>query len=128
MIHQEITFKSAAEELFKALTTTRQFSEVTDAQAEINANLGSPFSCFDGMITGMNIEVLPNKRLVQAWRVSNWEPGIYSIVKFEFEKLSPSETKLTFDQTGFPEEHRDHLDQGWHHKYWEPLKTYMNSR
>ena len=79
------------------------------------------------MITGQTIEAIPGTRLVQAWRVGNWDPGIYSIVKFEFEALSDSETNLIFDHTGFPDEHRDHLDKGWHDRYWQPLINYVNA-
>ena len=64
---------------------------------------------------------------MQAWRVSNWPDGVYSIVKFELEKISDSETRLIFDHTGFPEEHGEHLDQGWHNQYWEPMKKFFNN-
>lgn len=113
------------ERLFDALTNAEQFAELTGAPAEMAPESGAQFSYFDGMITGQTIEILPSQRLVQAWRVGNWEPGIYSIVKFEFEKVSETATKLTFDHTGYPEEHKAHLDQGWHDRYWEPLKSYL---
>lgn len=126
-IHHEISFNTIPQRLFEALTDARKFSGFTGAAAEIDSIPGGKFSCFDGMITGQILEILPDSRLVQAWRVGNWEPGIYSIVKFEFEMLNEMETKLIFDHTGFPEEHRDHLDQGWHERYWAPLKDYLNA-
>ena len=126
-IHHEISFKTAPERIFAALTDAGQFSELTGAAAEIESTPGGQFSCFGGMITGQTIETLPNQRLVQAWRPGNWEPGIYSIVKFDLEKLNEKETRLIFDHTGFPEEHREHLDQGWHERYWGPLKAYLDA-
>lgn len=126
-IHHEILFNTSLERIFEALTDAKTFSELTGALAEIDAKSGGTFSCFDGMITGQTIEILPSSRLVQAWRVGNWEPGIYSIVKFELERLNEMETKLIFDHTGFPQEHREHLDQGWHERYWQPLKDYLNA-
>jgi len=62
---------------------------------------------------------MPGNRLVQAWRAGNWGPGIYSIVKFEFERIG--------DHTGFVQEHSEHLEQGWHNKYWQPLKKYLSA-
>ncbi len=124
-IHQEITYKCNSQRIFEILTNAQQFSEFTGAPAEIDPEAGGKFSCFDGMISGMTIEIALNKLLVQAWRVGNWEPGIYSIVKFEFDEKSDSETKLVFDHTGFPEEHRTHLEQGWHDMYWEPMRKYL---
>jgi activator of HSP90 ATPase len=127
IIHQEISFATNPVQIYEALTNSKHFAELTKAAAEIDPVPGGQFSCFDGMITGQTIEAIPASRLVQAWRVGNWEPGIYSIVKFELEKLNDTETKLIFDQTGFPYEQREHLDQGWHDRYWEPIKKYLKA-
>ena len=126
-IHQEIDFKSTPHKVFNALTNTQQFGELTGAAAEIILQCGGKFSCFDGMISGLTIEIVPDNRLVQAWRVANWEPGVYSIVKFELMEINATETRLIFDHSGFPEEHRPHLEQGWHTKYWQPMKRYLNA-
>lgn len=126
-IHHEISFSTNCQRIFDALTSASQFGEFTGLPAEFDSAPGGQFSCFDGMITGQTIEVVPGIRIVQAWRVGNWEPGIYSIVSFKFEEISDSETNLIFDHIGFPEEHRDHLDQGWHERYWEPLKKHLNA-
>ena len=126
-IHQEIFISTYPKQIYEALTIAKKFSEFTDTPAEIDSESGGQFSCFGGMITGQTIEAIPGKMLVQAWRASNWEPSIYSIVKFEFKKISDTETKLIFDHKGFPKEHLVHLEQGWHNKYWEPLKKYLNT-
>ena len=124
-IHQEVDFKASPERIFAALTNAKQFSELTGgAPTEISPEAGGSFSCFGGMILGRNIELVPGQRVVQAWRVKTWEPGVYSIVKFEL-KAEGAGTRLVFDHTGFPEEHREHLAQGWHDNYWEPLKKYL---
>ena len=127
IIHHEIPINSNPQRIYEALTDGAQFAEFTGAPAEIDLVTGGEFSTFGGMITGQTIEAIPGTRLVQAWRVGNWGPGIYSIVKFEFEALGESETNVIFDHTGFPDEHRDHLDQGWHERYWQPLKNYLNA-
>jgi activator of HSP90 ATPase len=126
-IHHKIPISANPQRIFEALTDATQFAEFTGAPAEIDSVPGGKFSAFGGMITGQTIEAIPGTRLVQAWRVGNWNPGIYSIVKFELEALGDSETNLIFDHTGFPDEHRDHLDQGWHERYWQPLKNYLNA-
>jgi len=126
-IHQEIHFKCKPQRVFKALTNAQQFGELTNAPTEIAPEPGGKFSCFGEMISGLTIEIVPDKRLVQAWRVGNWEPGVYSIVKFELEQINDAETKLIIDHTGYPQEHEDHLEQGWHDNYWEPMKKYMDT-
>lgn len=51
--------------------------------AEIEPQAGGAFKCFGGQITGRIIELVPNRRIVQAWHVATWPEGVYSVVKFE---------------------------------------------
>ena len=124
-IHQEVVLKGSPERVYKALTDASQFSELTGgAPAEISADAGGAFSCFGGMIVGRNLELIPNQRVVQAWRVGNWDDGVYSIARFELSGEG-SGTKLVFDPTGFPEDKQEELAGGWHKMYWEPLQNYL---
>lgn len=94
---------------------------------EIDLREGGKFSCCDRMITGQTIEIVSGERLVQVWRMGNWKPGEYSIVRFEFLKRSETEAQVVFDHIGFPNEYCEHLEQGWPNKYWEPIKAYLNA-
>jgi activator of HSP90 ATPase len=124
-IHQEVTFNARAARIYDALTDARQFAAVTGgAPAEIDAEPGGAFSCFGGMIVGRNVELVPGKRLVQAWRVGNWPEGVFSVVRFEL-RDEGTQTRLVFDQHGFPAEQQSHLEGGWHKMYWEPLRRYL---
>src|SRR5258705_1670045 len=102
-IHQEIVFNASQRRIYEALTDAKQFSKFTGgAPAEIEHKGGGAFSCFGGMITGRNIELVPNLRIVQAWRVGNWPPGVYAIVKFELQEMGHS-TNLGLDQARLPD-------------------------
>ena len=73
---------------------------------------------------------MPDKRIVQAWRVKVWAEGLYSIVAFELQPRG-SGTHLTMTHEGFPEGMRAHLngempDGGWYRQYWDPLKKYLS--
>jgi activator of HSP90 ATPase len=80
---------------------------------------------FGGQVTGRNVELVEDRRLVQAWRAATWPEGAYSIVNFQLDDAGDSATKLVFDHTGFPEDARDELEPGWVKMYWEPLKQYL---
>ena len=110
-IHQEVVFSASPERVYKALTNSEQFGDVTSATAEIGGEAGAWCSCFGGMITGRHVELLPNQRIVQAWRVGDWM-SVYSIVRFEL-KAQGAETLLIFEHVGFPVEHFEHLESGW---------------
>ena len=125
IIHQEVLFKVSPNRIYEALTNSAQFSEMTGgAPTEISTEAGGSFSLFGGMIVGRNIEMVPSKRIVQAWRAGNWDAGVYSIVKFEFNEQG-NETQLVFEHIGFPEGQKEHLEAGWHENYWKPLEKYF---
>jgi activator of HSP90 ATPase len=126
-IHDEVVFSVPSAKVFEALMDSKQFAALTGASAEIHREAGATFSVFDGHITGRNIEVVPGKRVVQAWRAADWPEGVYSIAKFEL-VAQGAKTKLVFDHTGFPEGQAEHLEAGWKEHYWEPLNKYFSGK
>lgn len=130
-IHKEIDLKNASpRRVYDALLDAKQFSAFTGgAAAEIQREEGGRFSCFGGMITGRIIEMSPNQRIVQAWRVKIWPEGVYSIVTFELHERG-SGSRLTMEHKGFPDEMRAHLngempEGGWNRQYLEPLQKFL---
>jgi activator of HSP90 ATPase len=67
-IHQEVNFKASPARMYEALLDAKQFSEFTRDRAEIQRQPGGSFQLFGGRIVGRNIELVPNQRIVQAWR------------------------------------------------------------
>ena len=127
-LHQEVDLKATPQRIYQALLSSKDFAAFTGAPAEIDPKPGGAFSLFGGMVIGRNIELLPNERIVQAWRVvADFPEGVYTIVKFEL-KPRDSQTSVVLDQTGFAEGDFDHLSAGWHSHYWEPLKVFLAKR
>ena len=130
-IHQEVTFAASRHRVYVALTDAVQFTAVTALgpmkgapPAQISRDAGGVFSLFGGHILGRQIELVPDQRLVQAWRTVDWPPGVYSIARFEL-KGDGAQTTLVFDHTGFPAGETASLAKGWTEHYWEPLKLYL---
>lgn len=123
-LHQEISYKVAPQRIYEVLLDSKQFTAFTGMPADIDPALGGAFKMFGGLIEGRNVELVPNQRIVQAWRPSHWDPGVYSIVKFEF-KPQGSGALVVLDHTGFPEGDYDHLFDGWNGHYWDPLTKYF---
>ena len=123
-LHYEIDFHPSPQRLYSAILDQRQFAAFSGLEATIDPAPGGPFAMFGGRIVGRNVELIPNQRIVQAWRPTHWDPGIYSIVHFEF-KPRAAESTLIFDHTGFPAGSYDSLDWGWHNHYWDPLKKFL---
>jgi len=137
-IHQELKFNAGRRRVFEALTDSMQFDAITrlsDGLALVTAagakptsisrDLGGAFTLFGGYITGRNLEMLPDERLVQAWRTASWKPGEHSIVIFALSDDGAG-TKLVFDHRGFPDGQGAHLADGWHVHYWTPMAKYLS--
>jgi activator of HSP90 ATPase len=126
MIRQEVDLDASPEKVYEALLDQATFAAFSGAKAEIHREVGGAFSLFEGHIVGRNVELVPNRRVVQAWRAVTWPEGVYSIARFE---LTPSGggTHVVFEHTGFPEDQRDHLAQGWQEHYWDRLRKHFSS-
>jgi activator of HSP90 ATPase len=125
-LHQEVDFQASAQRIYGALLDAKQFAALTGMSAEIDPKPGGAFSTFGGLIVGRNIELIPNQRIVQAWRPTHWDPGVYSLVRFEL-KPHGSETRIVLDHTGFPEGDFESLNSGWKPRYWDPLRKFLAS-
>jgi activator of HSP90 ATPase len=123
-IHEEIIFEATRQRIYEALLDSKQFAAFSGMPAEIDAKAGGAFSMFGGMIVGRNVELVPQVRVVQAWRPTHWDPGAYSIVKFELKEKGAG-SALVLDHRGFPEGEFDSLEAGWKSHYFERLKEYL---
>jgi activator of HSP90 ATPase len=136
-IHQEPVFKASRKRVYEALTDAKQFNKVVllstamksgmapgAKPTEISTEAGGAISLFGGYVTGRQIELVPNERIVQVWRAGGWDPGDYSIAKFQLVEQG-AVTKIVFDHTGFPIGKAEHLAAGWKMNYWEPLEKFL---
>lgn len=127
-IKQTVTFDATPKQIYGCLIDAEQHSTFTGAKARISPEIGSRFSAHDGYITGVNVELTPGKRIVQAWRGKTWPKGVYSIVCFELEAAGRRRTRLIFTQYGVPDKFHEQMSEGWKSHYWTPLKKWLLAR
>ena len=125
VIHQELDLNASPQKVYEALLDSKQFTEFSGRAAEINRDVGGASSLFKGHIIARNLELVPNQRIVQGWRVVTWPEGAWSIARFDL-KPNGTGTHVVFDHIGFPEGLHDHLAQGWDENYWSLLKKYFH--
>ena len=127
-IHQEVRINASPNAVYEVLTNSEKFAKMTGGRAAaISREEGGEVSLFGGDIRARNVELVPGRRVVQAWRSSRWPEGIYSIVRFELDRDGDA-TRLVFDQAGYPDGTRDMLDGGWPKMYWEPMKALFDAQ
>ena len=108
---------------------SRKHSKLTETKMKISREIGGKFADDDGYITGINVELIPDKKIVQSWRASeeNWPKNHFSTLTINL-KEEKEETKLEFTQEGVPEEYFESISKGWHEYYWNPLKLFLEKK
>ena len=102
----------------------KKHSEFTGSQVQISRKVGGKFSVYGGDIEGVNLELVPDQKIVQSWRYSDWLQDHYSTATFSLKKVEQG-TRLTFTQTEVPDEHYKDIAQGWRDYYWAPMKEML---
>ena len=123
-VKQTVTFKASPHEVYEALMDSKKHAKFTGDKATISRKVGGKFSTFDGYSEGANLELIPDSKIVQTWRASDWPEGYFSKVTFSFREI-PGGTRLTFTQTDVPAKQYDDIAQGWRDYYWAPLKEML---
>ena len=120
--------------LFEAWLDSREHSDMTGRKAAVGPCAGDAVSLLDGLITGANVCVEPNRRLAQRWSID--EPGLgvtESLVEMElvagrrFGGIgSPFEgTTLVLRHSGLPAEQTTFDVDWWEESYFAPMDAYF---
>ncbi len=102
---------------------SKKHSEFTGSKCVISRKVRGKVSAYDGYIVGENIELVPDKKIVQTWQAEEdcWPADHYSKVTFVL-KPTKSGTRLTFTHSGVPVDCGDRFDAGWEENYWTLMK------
>jgi activator of HSP90 ATPase len=123
-IKQCLTIKASAHDIYEALMDSEKHSQMTGEKARISREVGGKFTAYDGYASGENLELVPDKKIVQTWRASDWPKGHYSKMIIILNETRGT-TDISFVQEDVPEEFYDDIYEGWFDYYWEPLKQML---
>ena len=77
-IKQRVKFKADPATVYDLLADSRKHSAFTGRQATISTKIGGTFSIGESDVTGINVDLVPGRRIVQAWRHRRFPEGIFS--------------------------------------------------
>jgi activator of HSP90 ATPase len=128
-IEQPVTFKAKPHAVYEMLMDSAAHARFTGAEATISRDVGGAFSAYDGALTGTNVELVADVKIVQAWRAGSddWPEDHYSTATFLLEEAEGG-TRLTFTQTEVPETSYDDINQGWRDYYWSKMELALASQ
>jgi uncharacterized protein YndB with AHSA1/START domain len=122
---QTVEVAAAPSDVYAAYLDSAKHAKFTGGGAKIDARVGGRFSAWDGYITGTTLELTPGRRIVQAWRTSEWPEGFDdSRLELTLAK-SPRGTKITMVHENVPSAQAAAYEAGWVEHYWEPLRRFF---
>jgi len=129
-IRQVATFKATPHEVYEALMDETLHGKFTGSPAKISRTVGGKFSIFDSGLSGKNLALVADKKIVQAWRceMEGWPKDHYSKATFALSRGKDGGTKLSFMQTGVPTSCAKSIANGWRDYYWNPMKEMLEVR
>jgi len=97
---------------------------MTGSPAEVGPEVGDSFTAWDGYIHGRHLELEPGKRILQAWRTTEFQPSDEdSRLEVLFEPNAGG-TRVAIRHSNLPADGLQYL-QGWVDFYLEPMKAYF---
>lgn len=127
-IKQKVTLQAGPAVVYQLLADAKKHSQVTGRKASISRAIGGRFSLLSGDVTGINVDLVPGKRIVQAWRSRQFPIGIYSMASFTLEPTKSGGTLLTLTHRGVPKDLIPQTEDVWRQMYWQKLRKYLSIR
>ncbi|GAB1598176.1 activator of 90 kDa heat shock protein ATPase homolog 1-like [Argonauta hians] len=108
-------------DLYRIFTVSELMSAFSGGEVICKSEELGEFSLYSGFVTGKFIETVPNKKVIQKWRLKSWPKDHFSQVTLEFEEKGDS-TMLHLIQTGIPQKEYDSTREGWNQNYWARIR------
>jgi len=110
------------EEIFIALTNPFTIELWSGYKAIMDDKEGTDFTLWNGDISGRNLEIEKEKKIVQEWYFG--EQDNRSIVTIKIHKKKKG-AQIELNHTNIPEEVYDNIIKGWNEYYFGALKTFF---
>lgn len=124
-IKQKVRFNAPPKAIYELLADSKKRTAVTGQKAVIGRTIGASFSADAGRVTGVNVDMVPGKRLVQAWRRDDFPEGVYSMAAITLAPTSSGGTELVLTHRGVPKDLIDDTEDRWRKNYWARIKAQL---
>ena len=127
VIEQKVFIAAPPGDVYDALLDAKKHAAFTGSPATTSSRKGAAFTAWDGYISGKNLELVKDKKIVQEWSTTEWPEG-YPPSRLEF-VLTPKRggTELEMVHSKVSAEQVAEYSGGWKSAYWNPLKAYFKA-
>jgi uncharacterized protein YndB with AHSA1/START domain len=127
-IQQTYTIHATVSVVWQALVNPKEIDRWGGGPVKMDAKEGTKFSLWGGSIWGKNIEVIPEKKLVQEWyseEERTWDKP--SIAEFTLHAKG-DKVQLDLIHTDVPDEYAASIEDGWKDYYLGALKDFVEKK
>lgn len=124
-ILKKYVIKVPASKVWLALTRPSYIEKWGGGPAKMSSREGAEFKLWGGEIYGENIQVVPEKRLVQNWYDGKSDEP--SIVTINIKALK-TQTNIELIHTNIPKEEVKSFRMGWDDYYFGPMAQFLESK
>lgn len=128
VIKQSVELPARPETLFDMYMTSKSHAAFTGEPAKIGKKPGSPFTAFDGTLSGTLLAVVPKRLIVQTWRSSMFRTTDPDSTLYLSFSRTPKGGRIDLVHLDVPEHDYDGVNIGWRKYYWTPWRRYLTKR
>jgi len=126
-IKQKVKFRAPPHTIYQLLSDAKTQSVCTGESATISKKIGGSFSVLSGEIQGIIVDLAPGKRIVQAWRRSDFPDGIFSMATFNLKPTNDGGTELVLTHRGVPKDLIPEIELSWRENFWAKIREYIQA-
>jgi len=120
-----VYYPRTPQEVYQMLTNEDELSKLTGVTCTFSAKPGGKFSYFDGgsgvVISGTNLFLMDNVKILQSWRSNDWPQNIFSTVKITLQKVEDG-THVSMTQSDVPPTSIKKMGEYWNNTLWKPTE------
>lgn len=124
-IKQRVKFRAMPSTLYELLADSKKHSAVTGKRAAISRKVGGTFSVLSDDVSGINVDLVPGRRIVQAWRHRRFPEGAYSMATMTLTPTPDGGTELVLTHRGVPKDLIPETEAAWREQYWSKIKAHL---
>jgi activator of HSP90 ATPase len=114
--------------IYQAWLSSDGHAAMTGSPARVEGGVGGIFTAWDGYISGKTLELEADRRIVLAWRTTEFPDGSPdSKVEILLEPVN-GDTKVTLLHSQIPDGQTEDYRRGWEEFYFTPMRAYFSGQ
>ncbi|HEX8516125.1 MAG TPA: SRPBCC domain-containing protein [Bacteroidia bacterium] len=124
-IEQKYEMSATPEEVFEALVNPDVIQTWSGDEAKMGSNPGDTFSLWGGQMFGKNLEIVPNKRIVQEWSYDQWDAPSKVTLNL---KAKGKKTIVELLHEDVPEKSMRTITESWNSYYFGAMQEMFEEK